>query len=307
VEGNAADLVVVEGEYGRGMTAASNRWARCDSWFHTKTSPPSRGIATSHLLRRGRREVSWTGQRSSLTSDAVSSGAPPRTTRPVLNVSTRPGRVTGEVPTRDASGRITRPSCAGPGYAAKSETVYLVVAEHKGAAVASCTLDDPVNVATALTAGTHQTGLAVTQMPTGTYDPAGYAHFVGVASKVAVSTGLTVSGPDWTTPVEECLSPGLELLGPALDVTATSFSTCRRGWHGCLRRGTACTASGTQRQGTSRRRRTGPRCTHWIPRISARRRWGSRSRGSIFRSTHPRGWTGWTSSDSQHPWAPRRT
>jgi len=109
-------------------------------------------------------------------------------------------------------------------YAAKNQPVYLVISEDKGAAVASYTLDDRVNVTPLLTAGTPNTGMTVTQMPAGTYDAAGYAHFVGIAGKVVVSVGLTVSGPNWTAPVEEYLSPNLALLGPALDVTAANFT-----------------------------------------------------------------------------------
>ncbi len=108
-------------------------------------------------------------------------------------------------------------------YASKDERVYLSVVEHARKEVPAYTLDDRVQATTLLTSGTPKTGLTVMTMPSGTYDDAGWARAEISAGRLLVSTGLTVSGPSWTSPVEEYLSPSLDLIGPALDTTSPSF------------------------------------------------------------------------------------
>lgn len=108
-------------------------------------------------------------------------------------------------------------------YAEKTERVYLRIAEHSGNAVPGYTLDARVKATPLLSPGQAATGLPVVQMPAGTYENAGYAHVVASEGKLLVSTGLTVSGPNWTAPAEEYQSPSFGLLGPALDTTVSSF------------------------------------------------------------------------------------
>lgn len=108
-------------------------------------------------------------------------------------------------------------------YAEKTERVYLRIAEHSGNAVPSYSIDARVKTTPLLTPGQAASGLAVVQMPAGTYENAGYAHLAASANRLLVSTDLAVSGPNWTAPQEEYLSTSFGLLGPALDTTSSSF------------------------------------------------------------------------------------
>jgi len=123
----------------------------------------------------------------------------------------------------EASGASKYGNAKAMRYAEKAERIYLRVAEHSGNAVPAYTLDARVTATPLLSPAQTANGLAVVQMPAGTYENAGYAHVAANAGKLLVSKGLAVSGPNWTAPEEEYLSPAFGLLGPALDTTVPTF------------------------------------------------------------------------------------